>query len=102
MPESAKAELVFQYRRTEDGAYNGRAEVVEPGSGQSLRPPLEVALHREDWVKFVVDQMRAHKEASVVKFKLITVGGVVREHHLAEQTVDKIRSGDLNAEDITL
>lgn len=101
MPESPKAELVFRFTRDADDTFVGYADLVEPQTGESLRPQLEVAVQQPEWVQFVVAQIRAHADVEKVSFRLKNEG-VINSYRLDDRTLEKIRDESLSAEDITL
>jgi hypothetical protein len=101
MSESPKAELLFQYSRAEDGAYSGSAELVEPGTSNSMRPPLYVVVTRPEWVSFVVNTIR-HHDVDGVSFALTRPDNTKTRYRLDPRTVEKIKDATLEADDLIL
>lgn len=102
MSESPKVEIVFEYTRARDGVYSGTATVVETGETNSVRPPLHTVVHQPEWVKFVVDTIKAHQEAQNVTFVLHKKEGGETRYQLAQRTVEQIKDGRLSAADLVL
>lgn len=102
MPESPKAELLFQYARDEDGIYTGSAELVEVGTTNSMRPPLYVAVTRPEWVRFVVNTIRHHDEIDGVSFALTRPDSTKSRYRLDHRTIEKIKDATLEVDDLIL
>lgn len=102
MPESPKAELVFQYVRDADDVYYGSADVHDGLTSTSDRPPMAVALTRPEWVRFVVDTIRQHKEINKVAFTLTKTDHSTHRHFLDSRTIERIKDSSLEADDLIL
>lgn len=102
MLESPKAELVFRYKRGEDGTYSGSAELVEPATGQSIRPPFFVVVSRPEWVRFVVGTIRHHSDVDRVAFDMKKPDDTKFLYYLDRRTIAKIKDTALEADDLIL
>jgi hypothetical protein len=102
MSESPKAELIFEYTRGEDGMYTGSVELLEPGTGESLRPPFFVVVQRPEWVRFVVDTIRSHADVDLIAFNLRKPDRTKYRYQLDRRTIERIKDSSLAAEDLIL
>lgn len=102
MSESPKASLLFEYSRDEQGTYAGSVAVLDGITGQSQRPPLHVVVTQPEWVKFVVETIRQHKEIDSVSFALARNDRSKYQYQLDHRTVEKIKNETLEAEDLIL
>ncbi len=100
--ESPKAELIFEYRRDVAGVYEGSLSVVEHGAPSSARPPLHVVVRQPEWIRFVVEQIKAHRDASRVSFMLTKPDKTTHKYQFDPRTVEKIRNETLLVEDLIL
>lgn len=103
MSESTKAELLFRYTRDQEGLYHGSAQVIEhcTVTGDSARPPLQVAVHRPEWIEFVVSQIKQTK-VDRVGFVLSRSNAPETTYVLGSETVSKIKCGALRVTDLIL
>jgi hypothetical protein len=102
MSESPKARLLFEYSRDEEGTYTGSVAVLDGITGQSQRPPLYVVVTQPEWVKFVVETIRHHREIDSVAFTLAKSDKSKYQYQLDHRTVDKIKDETTVVEDFIL
>lgn len=103
MSASPKASLRFSYELGDDDVFRGStAEFISAEGVRAVRARLERSVARKEWLAFVLEQIRADRDAAVYAVSVRQPSGSSRVYALDERTVEKIKKGELTLDDMTL